>query len=95
MAVLVGKPFKAVPETEDGSNTVVMKKAQHDGPDHVVESRADASAGDNAALELGGVKEDLVPGPCKLESRWGLALFDPCLHALQRGMVEDLFILAR
>ena len=61
MPEAAAESFVPVPETIDGLHPVMIIEAQHDGPDHVVQTRAKSPAGDDAGLEPGRVKKDSFP----------------------------------
>jgi hypothetical protein len=52
------QPFVSVSKTEDLANTVVVVEAQGHRADHVVDPRAEAAAGDDAAGDGGRVEKD-------------------------------------
>ena len=58
-----------VAETEDVFHPVMMIEAQHQGPDHVIQSRAKPPAGNDAGLEPGGVEKDPLPRPRHFHDR--------------------------
>ncbi len=90
VAVAVGEALVAVGEPEDVAHPVVVVQAEHDCADHVVEPRAEAAAGDDAALELGGVEVDLRARPGLLEGRHRPGRLE-CLAQQHRvGLEHDL-----
>ncbi len=65
--VLRDKPPIAVAETVDAADAVEEVQLHHHAPDHVVESRAQAAAGDDPGAGLDGSKKIFRPRPGRLE----------------------------
>ncbi len=65
----VGEALVSIGKAEDGFDLVVVVQAQYDRSDHIVQARAKPAAGDDAALELGGIEVDLRTGACFFKGR--------------------------
>ena len=60
VAVPVGKTFKPVRKTEYSFHAVMEEQAHYQGSDDFIESRADAAAGDDSALQLRRIEVDFL-----------------------------------
>ena len=89
VAVAGGEPLVAVAEAEDVAHPVVVVEAEHDRADDVVEPRAEAAAGDDAALELGRVEVDLRARPGLLEGRHRPGRLERLAQQRRAGLEHD------
>ena len=80
MLIAGRKPFITVAKTKYCFYTVVIMKAHYNCPDNVIEPRAQATAGNNTALEPGRIKKYLFAGSGHLQGRK--------LHAFVKDRVD-------
>ncbi len=92
MPVAVSEPLITKREPKDRLHAIVMIKPEDDRSNHVIEAGAEASAGDNAALELEWVKVDIFKRPCQFKMRWFFALLQKCLYLRQGGVIENMIL---
>src|SRR5512143_1003293 len=83
--VSMGQTLVAVRKAEHGPDLVVMEQAEHHRPDDVVQSRAQPSAGDDAAFQLERVEVDFLPRAGFFECQYVPAFLQ---GALDRGRVR-------
>src|SRR6516165_8738426 len=94
MAETLHQPLVAVAEPVDLPYAVVVMEAQHDGADHVVDPRAEAAAGDDAAGNGYRVEKDLLPRPGELQRRRLHSCVQVRLYFLEPGVVQYPITLA-
>ena len=93
VAVMIREAFVTVGKTIDRSHSVIMMETQDNRPDHAVETRAEASARDDAALELRRVEIDLFSGPRLFEGWNRLPLLNTFLDLAQTRMKEQPLVI--
>jgi hypothetical protein len=74
MAVFGDKPLKAVAHPVNVPHPVKMIELQNNGPDNVVGAGTQTAAGDDGAMDLGGIEIDVGPGTGHFQSEGLLAL---------------------
>jgi hypothetical protein len=85
------QPFEAEAEPVDLLNTVVMVKAQHDGANHVVQSRAQPAAGHDPASQGRRVEEQTLAGTGALHRRTLAAELLDMFQIVERRRIQDAF----
>jgi hypothetical protein len=80
-------------ETEYAPDSVMVAKAHHDGPNDVIQTRAQAAAGHNPASQFGRVEMDLFSGTGLLEERRGLVIPEIPLDLLQVIVIKNVVII--
>jgi hypothetical protein len=85
MAEAVGEPLVSIRKAEHGFDLVVVVQAQHHRADDIVQPRAQPAAGDDAALELGGVEVDLGARPGLFKCRQTASLRYEPVDGVQAG----------
>ena len=68
-AIFGDESLIAVAEAVDLSHAVAIVQLHDQRPDHVVEPRAEAAAGDDAGAGFGGIEENFAARPGRLERR--------------------------
>ena len=89
VAVFGDEPLEAVAHPVDVPHLVEVVELQDDGPDDVVGAGAQAAAGDDGAVHLGGVEVDLGPGAGHFKGE-GLLSRRQALQVVQGVVDQDL-----
>ena len=69
VVVFGDEPFQSVADTVDVLDPVAVVQLQHNGPDDIVQTRAQATAGRDGTTQLGGIEIDLAPRTGQFEGR--------------------------
>ncbi len=90
VAVGGDEALKPVADAEHRRGVIGMVGFQHDGPDHVVEARAEAAAGDDGAFGLAGIEIELParPGLLKKEGLGLLQVFVVFVSQAQQNLAR-------
>src|SRR5690606_41496178 len=57
------EPTVAIAKARDAAHTVLLPEGHHDGANHVVEARAEATAGDDACVNRSRIEEQCAARP--------------------------------
>ena len=91
VAVARDEAAQTVAHPEDVAHPVPVVQLQHDGADDVVQPGAEAAAGDQRALQLARVVEDVFPRARQFVGR-GVALFGRPAGALHVDVDENAIV---
>jgi hypothetical protein len=89
MTVPMGKPLITVPEPEHRTDSVMVGKAQDNGPGDIVKSRTEAAASDDAAPQFRRIEVNPFPGACHFKGGQGFLRIENRRYFVQVAVIQN------